>query len=163
MTRFAFIILLAFAMATPAAGADVTVGNLTISSAWTRATPKGAPVGAGYLTITNNGSAPDRLVGGTSEVAGSFEIHEMTMDNGVMRMRPVAQGLELKPGATIALKPGGNHVMFIGLKSQLVQGQHIKATLAFEKAGKVEVDFSVESIGAQSASGHDMPGHMHNQ
>jgi copper(I)-binding protein len=157
MTKLALLVAVTLAcLAMPAQAADVIVGSLTVSSAWTRATPKGAPVGAGYLTITNNGAAPDRLVGGTSDIAARFEIHEMTMDNGVMRMRPIAQGLEIKPGETAALKPGGSHVMFVGLKSQLMQGQHVKATLTFEKAGKVDVDFTVEGIGAMNANEQTM-------
>lgn len=154
--------MLAAALALPAQADDVAAGNVKISAPWARATPKGAAVGAGYMTITNNGSAPDRLVGGASDVSTSFEIHEMSMDNGVMRMRPMVKGLEIKPGQSVELKPGGNHVMFLGLKKPLVQGEHVKATLAFEKAGKVDVDFTVESIGAQkpdSAGGdHAMPG-----
>jgi copper(I)-binding protein len=151
--------ILAAALAHPAHAADVTAGSLKISALWTRATPKGAAVGVGYMTITNNGSAPDRLVGGASDVSNRFDIHEMTMGNGVMRMRPIAKGLELKPGQSVELKPGGNHVMFLGLKKPLAQGEHIKATLAFEKAGKVDVDFTVESIGAQTGGGdRAMPG-----
>src|SRR5665213_3219995 len=142
---------------------DVVAGSLKISAAWARATPKGASVGGGYLTITNTGTAPDRLVGGSTPVAGRFEIHEMSMDNGVMKMRMLPRGIEIKPDETVNFKPGGYHVMLVGLKQQLTQGQHFKATLEFEKAGKVDVDFVVEGIGAQApgsaaASGHDTPG-----
>ncbi len=144
--------MLAAALAPPAHADDVAAGSVKISAPWARATPKGAAVGVGYMTITNNGSAPDRLIGGVSDVSNRFEIHEMTMDNGVMRMRPIAKGLEIKPGQSVELKPGGNHVMFVGLKKPFAQGEHVKATLAFEKAGKVDVDFTVESIGAQSPS-----------
>ena len=129
---------------------DVTAAGLKISAAWARATPKGAPVGGGYLTITNNGNAPDRLIGGSSDSSTRFEIHNMTMDNGVMKMRPVAAGIEIKPGQTVELKPGDYHVMFVGLKKTLEQGDHVKATLKFEKAGDVPVDFTVEGIGAQT-------------
>ena len=157
MTRFAFMsAALAAALTVAAQAADVAAGNMTISAPWARATPKGAAVGAGYMTITNTGNEPDRLVGGASAVSNGFEIHEMTMDNGVMRMRPIGPGLEIKPGQTVALKPGGNHVMFLGLKAPLTQGQHVKATLSFERAGEVEVDFTVEGIGAQSGGEHDM-------
>lgn len=147
----------------PASAHDYTVGSLKIAHPWARATPKGAPVGGGYLTITNTGSAPDRLVGGASDISNRFEIHEMSMDNGVMRMRAVAKGLEIKPGQTIEFKPGGYHVMFVGLRKGLEQGQRVAATLEFERAGKVAVEFAVESIGAQNpASGggddHAMPG-----
>ena len=144
---------------------DVKVGNLDISAPWARATPKGATIGGGYLKITNTGTVPDRLVGGSSQVSGKLEVHQMSMSGGVMKMRPVFGGLEIKPGETVEFKPGGMHVMFVGLKQQLQQGQHFKATLQFEKAGSVDVDFSVAGIGATSAGGstaapmsHDMGG-----
>lgn len=133
----------------PAQAEDVTVGSLKISSPWARATPKGASVGGAYMTITNTGSVADRLVGGSSDVSSRFQIHEMSMDNGVMKMRPLDKGLEIKPGQTVELKPGGNHVMFVGLKRSLEEGQHVKAMLEFEKSGKVAVDFTVEGIGAR--------------
>jgi hypothetical protein len=144
----------------PARAEDVTVGSLKISAPWARATPKGASVGGAYIKITNTGTAPDRLIGGVTAIAGRFEVHEMSMDNGVMKMRPVTGGLEIKPGATVELKPGGYHVMLMGLKEQLVQGQHFKATLEFAKAGKVDVDFAIEGVGAQSpgSAGSAMPG-----
>ena len=167
MTRTTYLIaaMLAAALALPAQADDAAAVGVKISAPWARATPKGAAVGAGYMTITNHGSAPDRLVGGAADVASGFEIHEMTMDNGVMRMRPLGKGLEIKPGQSVELKPGGNHVMFLGLKKPLAQGDRVKATLAFEKAGKVDVDFTVESIGAQkpASAGGDraMPGMKH--
>lgn len=147
--------------ATPALADDVTAGTLKISTPWTRATPKGAAVGGGYMTITNTGNAPDRLIGGAAEIAARFEVHEMSMDNGIMKMREVVRGIEIKPGEKIEFKPGGYHVMFMGLKQQLIQGQNVKATLQFEKAGKVDVVFVIEGLGAQSpapAGGHSMPG-----
>src|SRR5215475_11362816 len=128
---------------------DITVGALKISGPWARATPKGASVGGAYMTITNTGNVSDRLVGGSSDVSSRFEIHEMSMDNGVMKMRPLEKGLEIKPGQTIDLKPGGYHVMFVGLNKPFEIGQHIKAMLQFEKAGKVAIDFEVQGIGAQ--------------
>jgi len=162
MTRIAFMIIVALSapFATSLAFAhDYTVGGLKIDHPWARATPKGASVGGGYMKITNNGSEPDRLIGGSTDMAKSFEVHEMKMDGGVMKMRPVAGGLEIKPGQTVTLDPSGYHVMFVGLKDQLKQGGHFKATLDFAKAGKVEVDFVVEGIGAKTGSGdHAMPG-----
>ena len=162
MTRIAFVIvavLSAALAASPAFAHDYTVGSLKIDHPWARATPKGASVGGGYMKITNNGTAPDRLVGGSTDISNSFEVHEMTMDGGVMKMRPVAGGIEIKPGETVTLDPGGYHVMLIGLKDQLKQGSRFKATLEFAKAGKVDVDFAVAGIGAQSADGdHAMPG-----
>jgi copper(I)-binding protein len=161
MTRTAFFVAAVLAaMATSAALAhDYTVGSLKIDHPWARATPKGASVGGGYMKITNSGTAPDRLVAGSSDISSSFEIHEMKMEGGVMKMRPVANGIEIKPGQTVTLDPSGYHVMLVDLKKQLVQGERFKATLEFAKAGKVEVDFVVESIGAKTGSDdHDMPG-----
>ena len=97
--------------ATPALADDVTVGGLKIFAPWTRATPKGAAVGGGYMTITNTGSAPDRLIGGAADIAARFEVHEMSMDNGVMKMRELANGLEIKPGEKVELKPGSYHCL----------------------------------------------------
>jgi periplasmic copper chaperone A len=145
--------LFAICLAGSAQAEDIMAGNLKISSPWARATPKGAAVGGGYMTITNTGTTPDRLVGGSTDVAGKFEIHEMKMDNGVMKMRPVEGGLEIKPGQTVQLDPGGYHIMLMGMKQQLKEGEHLKATLDFEKAGKVDVDFTVAGIGATHGGG----------
>jgi len=142
---------------------DVKVGSLEISAPWARATPKGAAIGGGYLKITNAGTTADRLVGGSTAISGKLEVHQMSMSSGVMKMRPVTGGLEIKPGETVELKPGGVHIMLVGLKQQLQQGHHFTATLQFEKAGTVDVDFSVAGIGATSAGdaasrSHDMGG-----
>lgn len=144
----------------PVKAGDAHVGALKITAAWARATPKGASVGGGYLTIINTGMTPDRLLGGSSDASKSFGLHEMKMDNGIMKMRPLANGIEIKPGQTVELKPGGEHIMFVGLNKQLMKGGHIKGTLNFEKAGKVDVDFSVAGIGAQAPDGGapGMPG-----
>ena len=145
-------------VALPAQAADVTVGALKISAPWARATPKGASVGGAYMTITNTGTAPDRLTGGSTTVAKSFEVHEMKMDNGVMKMRPVEGGIEIKPGQTVTLAPNGYHVMLMGMNQPLTQSQHFKATLQFEKAGKVDVDFTVEGLGAMHGGSPGMGG-----
>jgi copper(I)-binding protein len=135
-------------IATAASAHDYKVGSLEIKQPWVRATPKGSSVGGGFMTITNKGTAPDRLVGGALPAAGKFEIHEMKMDNGVMKMRPLANGLEIKPGQTVELKPGSYHIMVMGLKTPFEKGHRIKGTLTFEKAGKVDVEFAVEAMGA---------------
>jgi copper(I)-binding protein len=135
------------------APATYKVGNLVVTTPWAMATPKGAPVAGGYLSITNNGSEPDRLVGGSFAAAGRFEVHEMKMDNGVMKMRPVSGGLEIKPGQTVELKPGGYHLMFMSLKHQLKAGDSVKGTLEFAKAGKVEIAYPVRPMGA-GGGGH---------
>lgn len=134
------------------AGADTfKAGDITISAPWTRATPGGAKVAGGYLKVTNNGKTPDKLLGGMTSVAGRMEIHEMTMSGGVMQMRPQLAGLEIKPGETVELKPGGFHVMFLDLKRQLKDGETVNATLQFEQAGTVEVTFKVGPIGGSSS------------
>jgi periplasmic copper chaperone A len=137
---------------------DYKAGSLDIADPWSRATPKGASVAAGYMKITNTGTAPDRLISGSSDVAPTFEVHEMTMDNGVAKMRPVKGGLEIKPGETVELKPGSFHVMFVGLKKPLESGEHIKATLVFEKTGKVNVEYDVRATGAMGGEPGNMPG-----
>src|ERR1700739_4869011 len=141
---------LAPVLATAAARADeVKAGDLVISQGWTRATPNGAKIGGGYLTIENKGSATDRLIGGSADVAGSVQVHEMSMDNGVMKMRPVEKGLTIDPGKTVKLAPGGYHLMIMDLKSQLKQGDKVPVTLEFEKAGKVTLSLDVMGVGAQ--------------
>ena len=160
MIRAAFV--LAAALSTVAAVAvaeDFSIGAIEISNPWMPATPKGAPVAGGYMTITNKGSAPDRLVGGSTAVAGRFEVHSMTMDQGVSKMRPVEGGLEIKPGQTVELKPGSLHVMLMGLKQPLEKGQKVKGTLEFEKAGKVDIEYTVEALGATSPA-MGMGGHQ---
>jgi periplasmic copper chaperone A len=147
--------LVVLAVTTANAG-DYTVGSLKITDPWSRATPKGAATGAGYMKITNTGTTPDRLISGSSDVAPTFEMHETTMENGVMKMRPITGGLEIKPGETVEFKPGSFHVMFVGLKKPLTEGEHIKAALVFEKAGTVNVEYDVRAMGENS--GQSMPG-----
>lgn len=163
MKRVAFLLAAALAAfaGLPAAAEDVTVGAIKITAPWSRATPKGASVGGGYFKITNTGTTVDRLIGGTSDAAPRFEIHEMAVVDGIMKMREMPKGIEIKPGETIEFKPGGYHVMFVGLNKQLMQGGEVKGTLQFEKAGKVDVAFKIEAIGAQSGGGHDMGGMKH--
>ncbi|HEX4407295.1 MAG TPA: copper chaperone PCu(A)C [Xanthobacteraceae bacterium] len=130
--------------------ADVDVGSIHISQPWARATPKGAASAAGYMTITNNGAAPDRVTCVSSDASGQCQIHSMTMEDGVMKMRPVEGGLEIKPGETVMLKPGGFHLMLLDLKRPLDPGQTLKTTLKFDKAGTVDVSAPIAAIGAPS-------------
>lgn len=148
--RIAIAVLLALVPAV-ALGHDYKAGDLAIDHPWSRATPQGAQVAGGYLKITNGGQATDRLVGGSADVATRIEVHEMSMDQGVMKMRELKTGLEVKPGASVELKPGGLHLMFMGLKRPFAKGERVKATLQFEKAGKVDVEFTVEAIGGPPA------------
>lgn len=148
------------AVATAPAGAQETkAGNLVITQPWSRATPAGAKVAGGYLTIENKGSAPDRLVSGAGDVAGKVEIHEMAMNNGVMTMRPLDKGLTIEPGKTVKLAPGGYHLMLMDLKGPLKQGEKVPLTLEFEKAGKVMLSLDVQGVGAQAPMDHS-GGHM---
>lgn len=130
------------------AASDYDLGAIHISQPWARATPKGATAGAGYMTITNKGATPDKIICISDDASTQCQIHTMTMEGGVMKMRPVEGGLEIKPGESVTLKPGGDHVMFRDLKQPLVQGQSVKATLKFERAGTVDVDYPVLAIGA---------------
>ena len=160
--RFALGAMLATSlMGAPSARAeDVKAGDLIISQAWSRATPGGAKVGGGYLTIENKGTAPDRLIGGSSDAAGKVEVHEMEMNNGVMTMRPVDKGLTIDPGKTVKLAPGGYHLMLMDLKAPLKRGDKLPITLEFEKAGKVAVSLDVQGVGAQAPGDAGHSGHM---
>jgi hypothetical protein len=142
-----------FSGLSPVQAEDVKAGDLVISQAWTRATPGGATIGGGFLTIENKGSAPDKLVGASSDGAGKVEVHEMAMNNGVMTMRPLEGGLAIDPGKSVRLAPGGLHLMMMGLKSPLKQGDKLAVTLQFEKAGKVAVKLDVEGVGAKGPPG----------
>lgn len=130
-----------------AAAEVIKAGALQIEAPWLRATPGGAKVGAGYLRITNTGKEPDRLVSASMPLAGRGEVHEMTMQNGVMQMRWLSEGLPIEPGKTVELKPGGYHLMFLDMKGALKQGETEQVTLTFAKAGSVTVPFPVQGLG----------------
>ncbi|OQM75632.1 copper chaperone PCu(A)C [Manganibacter manganicus] len=132
----------------PALAHDYTAGSLAIAHPWSRKAPPAAPVAGGYVSITNNGSEPDRLVGGSSPVAERVDIHVSSVDDGVARMRPADDGIEIAPGETVELKPGGTHIMFIKPSNLPGEGQQFPATLHFEKAGAVDVEFAVQAMGA---------------
>jgi len=155
-TLFALAVLSAVTIAAPVRADDVKAGDLVISQAWSRATPGGAKVAGGFLTIENKGTAPDKLVAVSAEIAGKAEIHEMAMDNGVMKMRPLDKGLVIEPGKTVKLAPGGNHLMLQDLKGPFKQGEKVPVTLEFEKAGKVSVALDVQGVGAQAPGGGGM-------
>jgi periplasmic copper chaperone A len=157
-TALAAVAVLWCSLAAPARAQEVKAGDLVITQAWTRATPGGAKIGGGYLTIENKGSTPDRLIGGSADVAGKVEVHEMAMNNGVMTMRPLEKGLAIEPGKTVKLAPGGYHLMMFDLKSPLKRGEKLPVTLEFEKAGKVQVSLDVAGVGAQGPA-NDPGGH----
>lgn len=153
-------VLLALAVVPPSAAQHQKAGNLIIETPWTRATPGGARVAGGFLKITNTGSAPDRLIGGTLPLAETVEVHEMAVADGIMKMRRL-EALEIPPGQSIELKPGSYHVMFMGLKDGLKAGGTITGTLVFEKAGTVNVTYKIAPIGAASPSGGHKAGGSH--
>ena len=127
------------------AGMDETVvaGDLEISSAWARAMLPNQPAGGGYLIIANQGTEADRLVSASSPVAAKVEIHSMEVVDDIMTMRPVEGGLEIPAGETVELKPGGLHVMFMGVTEPFAEGDTVPVALEFEKAGSVEIAFPV--------------------
>jgi len=135
---------------TAARAADYDVGSIHITQPWARATPKGATSGAAYMTITNKGTTPDRVNCVSSDASAQCQIHSMTMEGGVMKMRPFEGGLEIKPGETVTLAPSGSHVMLVALRHPLEAGQKVKATLKFDKAGMVDVEYPVAAIGASA-------------
>jgi copper(I)-binding protein len=155
--------LSAMVIAAPVRADDVKAGDLVISQAWSRATPGGAKVAGGFLTIENKGTTADRLVGVSADIAGKADVHEMATDNGVMKMRALDKGLVIDPGKTVKLAPGGYHLMLQELKGPLKQGDKVPVTLQFEKAGKVAVSLDVQGVGAQAPGGggqmmKNMPG-----
>ena len=157
---FVHAVFLAGLLVAPAQAQEVKAGDLVVMQPWSRATPSGAKIAGAYLTIENKGAAPDRLIGGASDVAGKVEVHEMAMDNGVMKMRPLDKGLAIEPGKTVKLAPGGYHLMLFDLKKQLKQGDKVPVTLEFEKAGKVALSLDVQGVGAQGPAAADHSGHM---
>jgi copper(I)-binding protein len=162
MIRFARIALAsAFLLATPVFAHNGVIHHelLNISGPFSRATLPNAPVGGGYLTIENRGKTADRLVSVSSDVAAETQIHEMAMEGDVMRMRQLPDGVEIPAGETVALEPGGVHIMFMGLKHPLVEGETIPVILHFEQSGPVEVELSVLAPGADSAGHGEHGGH----
>ena len=160
MRSFRVFIYAALLMLTvPAFADDIKAGDLVITQAWSRATPAGAKIGGGFLTIENKGSAADKLVAVSGDIAGKIEIHEMTMNDGVMKMRALDKPLAIEPGKTVKLAPGGYHLMMMDLKSPLKKGDKVPVTLEFEKAGKVEVTLDVQGVGAQAPGSASSGGH----
>jgi copper(I)-binding protein len=152
--RNAAALALAAFFAVPAMAHEFKLGDLDIGHPWSRATLPGAKVAAGYLTIRNGGSEPDRLMAVSAGISGKSEVHEMTVKDGVMTMRPVAGGIEIPAGGEVKLEPGSYHIMFTELKEPAVAGVKFPGTLTFEKAGTVEIEFAVEKPGGDDHSTH---------
>jgi periplasmic copper chaperone A len=151
MRQSFFTLALALALsAAPALAQEFKGGDIVIEKPWARATPKGAEVGSGYLTIHNNGAAPDRLTGGSADF-GAVGVHQMSSANGVSQMRELKDGLAIPPHGSVGFSPGGYHLMFTHLTHPLTKGESVKATLNFEHAGPIEVEFGVMGIGTSGA------------
>lgn len=161
LTRLALAAAFSFA-AFAASAHDYKVGELKIDHPWARATPGAIKTGAVYFSVTAQGDTPDRLIAVETPRAAKAEMHTQVMDGDVMKMRPVS-AIEVNPGEPTVLKPGGLHIMLVGLTAPMREKERFPMTLTFEKAGKVEVQIAVEAVGARDA-GHDgmtMPdGHL---
>ncbi|KPN20486.1 hypothetical protein AO715_11565 [Xanthomonas sp. Mitacek01] len=124
------------------------IGDLELTLPWSKEVPSGAPVAAGFLSIRNQGDMDDRLIAVRSDAAARVEIHEIRHEGGMMRMRKVEAGLPVPAGATVNLKPGGYHLMFITPGAGFVRGGTVEATLVFERAGPKDVRFEVRPLSA---------------
>lgn len=140
----ALTLALAGAIPLSAIAHDFKAGSLELKHPWSAKAPSVAPVLGGYITIINHGPDADRLVGGTSAVAEKVELHQSTLVDGVARMRPASAGIDIPAGGTVSLQPGGTHLMFVNPLERPPEGKTFKATLQFEKAGPVEVEFVVQ-------------------
>ena len=138
---------------TPALAQGTGNTSISVEQPWARATPGGAKTGAVYMTLDNKSGNADRLTGASSDVADKLQIHEMKVENGVMKMREIAGGLSIPAGRSVALKPGSYHVMLIGLKKPLTAGENFPLTLTFEKAGNISVTVPVQAMGATQDKG----------
>lgn len=158
--KFTTAVFLAAALLLPSLAARAEDSGIRVDQVWARATPGGAKTGVMYLSVTNTGTAPDKLVGASTPVAAKAEVHESKSANGVMQMRPVST-LTIAPGKTVVLQPDGYHLMLTGLKQPLKEGERVPLTLVFEHAGKRQVTAEVEKIGAlRPSDGGAMPGGM---
>jgi copper(I)-binding protein len=153
--RITGALLLVVLCATPLAAHETEAGALRVEHAWARATAGMAKVGAAYLTVTNDGAEMDRLIGATSSVAAKAELHSVVMQDNVMKMRQI-EAIEVHPGEPFVLRPGGVHVMLMGLKRPLKEGETFPLLLTFERSGPVEVTVVVHKAGSM---GHDMEHH----
>jgi copper(I)-binding protein len=149
-------LLCLLSLAAPASAHSFKLGALEIGHPWARETAVSAKVGAGYLSVKNSGAEADRLIAVETKAAEKVEIHESINENGVAKMRPVT-AVEIPAGGDVALKPGGYHLMLMGLKEALAEGMRIPAVLVFEKSGRVEVELAVEPMGygGPGAAKHD--------
>jgi len=152
LSKLAFAALV-LGFVTPALAQATGNTSITVEQPWARATPGGAKTGAVYMTLDNKSGTADRLTGASSDVADKLQIHEMKVENGVMKMREIAGGLSIPASGSVVLKPGSYHVMLIGLKKPLTVGEKFPLTLTFEKAGNISVTVPVQAMGATQDKG----------
>lgn len=131
---------------------EFRAGDIAIDRPWTRAVGASAPTAAGYMVLRNGGTVPDRLVSAATPMATAIEMHQMSMTDGIMRMRPLPDGIELPPGQSMRLEPGGLHLMLIGPMGGLARGTRVPVRLRFERAGQVAVELIVEAAGARAGA-----------
>ena len=131
---------------------EVKVGSIRVEKAYTRATVPGQQVAGGFMKIENKGAA-DQLISASSPVSGEVQLHEMAMDGNVMKMRQVKE-VVVPAGATVELKPGGLHLMFMNIKAPLTAGETVPVRLKFAKAGEIEVKMPVNAMGNPGAMKH---------
>ncbi|MCO6416133.1 copper chaperone PCu(A)C [Siccirubricoccus sp. KC 17139] len=158
----ALLVALASAPPLPAASQPPGGSTIEVERAWTRSTGPTAQTAVAYVAIRNRGTAPDRLVSASSPEARVVEMHETTMEGGVMRMRPVQGGVAVPPGGVVRLEPdgGGVHLMLVGPRHAFGRGERVPLTLTFERAGNVSVEMTVEAAGARRpAAEHGGHGH----
>lgn len=169
-TRLLKRMVIATAMVLSAGALTVTnaqsVGDVTVSSAWIRASAPKQVNGAGYAAIQNKSAQADRLLSASADVAERVELHTIINENGVAKMREVT-GIDIPAGGAVTLEPGGFHVMFVKIKQPFEQGKTVPIKFTFERAGEVTVNFEVKPItynptkSADGHSGHSMPGMKH--
>lgn len=155
MTKFKLAAIAGAALfSTSAYAHSFTQGDIVVAHPWTRATPAGTSVGVAYLKITNKGKDADVLTGVAFDGAASVEVHEMKTEGDKMIMRELKDGVEVKPGETVELKPQGIHLMLMGLAKPIAEGPNVKGSLTFKNAGTLNVTFQVEPVGAMSSMDH---------
>ena len=151
MFRRSLPLLAAVLLGVPAGAHQYELGKLVIGHPWSRPTAPGIPMGVAYLSITNNGTGPDALIGASSPAAAAVQFHQTTISEGMARMRPLAE-VPIPPGATVKIGPGGIHLMLVDLKAPLEAGKLVPLVLEFRKAGKITVELAVESPDAPPAA-----------
>ncbi|HVM81504.1 MAG TPA: copper chaperone PCu(A)C [Stellaceae bacterium] len=153
------ILALALLATLPAQAQNAPSSTLSVDQVWARATPGGAKTGAVYLTVVNGTASDDKIVGASTPAAREAQLHTMIDDNGVMKMREL-KSIDVKAGATVTLKPGGMHVMLLGLTKPLKPGDSFSLTLEFEKGGKKELAVAVTKAGAMGMGNMGGTGNM---